>query len=134
VKVTFIVGGQFVLTLNLAVDPDPNNIAASLAQRVNNAFQNRAELAHAGAVYAVTWAGDNFGSQDDLEMGDVELGDTSSIVIWANALPRKRVARKIRQVVEVATFDEILRKRGRGDEDVGEEKRRRLTDDGECVM
>jgi hypothetical protein len=132
VRVAFIVGGQFVLQLDLQVDPDPNNIAASLVQEVNNAFLIRPELARVGAVYAVSWAGDNFGSQDDLEMTDIELGETSSIVIWANSVPKKRVARTVEQVVEVATFQGLLRKREGKKEGGG--KRNRLTDAGDYVV
>lgn len=126
-RVAFVVGGQFAVELNLQVDPDPNNIATSLTNEVNTAIQQRPELAQVGGVYAVTWAADNFGSHDDLEAGDVELSEISSIVIWATQLPRKRVARSVKQVVEVPIFEELVRKRKSSG---GDGKRRRLTDAG----
>jgi hypothetical protein len=133
-RVAFIIGGAFTIELDLQVDPAPNNIAASLVNAVNTAIQTRPELAYFGALSAVTWAGDNFGSQDDLEAGDVELGETSSIVIWATRLRRrrKRVARTVKQVVEAPMFEGLVRKRDEKKEAQGS-KRPRLADGGESV-
>ncbi len=131
-RVAFVLGGVFAVELDLQIDPDPNNIAASLTNAVNTAFAQRVELNRAGPVYAVSWAGDNFGSQDGLEAGDIELSETSSIVIWAARVPKRRVARTIKQVVEVAVLEELLGKRSVSRD--GPQKRRRLTDAGEYIL
>jgi hypothetical protein len=130
-RVAFILGGQLAVELDLQVDPDPHNIEASLVNEIQTAMQQRQELARMGAIYAVTWAADNFGSQDGLDPNDVELGETSSIVIWAARLPRKRVARSVDQVIELPTFEDLLRRLKRPDEGGG--KRKRLSDAGDYI-
>ena len=124
-EVSFVVDGAVALVVNLPIDPDPHQIAASLAAQVTTCLQQRPELAHIASVFAVTYTSSNFGSQDELEPGDTELDGDTRIAVWARRQNRKRVARDAEQVIALPGLDELVQ---------GPRKRQRLADDEAIVF
>lgn len=119
-EVSFVVDGALALVIDLPVNPDPQQIAASLAAQVTLCLQQRHELSNVASVYAVTFTSSNFGSQDELEPADTELDADTRIVVWAHAQRRRKVARKIDQVIALPGLDELVQR---------PRKRKRLADD-----